>query len=227
MDYTSEAAYHLTVARATERVRLRARDAVSLLEGLYRIEAAPVASLAPMQQISQRLDLSRAAIIGFSLGGAVAAEASTLEPRFRAVVNMDGRHWGTALERGVSQPYLFIGEELSMPGDADLQSRNPHRRYNALLDHNDYTQLATNLKRNGGIRVVIAGARHLDFSDRTFAGRFRRLLSSRRIEPRRAMHIVNSYIIAFLEMSLLDKASPLLSSGAQPFPEARLYAWKH
>ncbi len=208
MDYSSEAAYRRTQQVGTARVHSRASDAVALIDGLAADGAAPLAV---------RIDMSRIGIVGFSLGGAVAAEASTLDPRIRAVVNIDGRHWGRALERGVSQPYLFIGEELLLPTEAQLASKDPNLRFNAIEDQRDYSQLAINLRRHGGMQVVVSGARHAHFTD----GAAR----AWRTAGRRVLTLLHAYVLAFFRQTLCSEPSPLLLPGAQPFAEARLQVW--
>ncbi len=95
----------------------------------------------------------------------MAAEARRAEPRIKAAVNIDGRHWGEALRHGVPEPYLFIGEVLRMPTAAELAAVNPATRYEALLDQIDYTNLAAHLREQGGIQVTIAGTTHANLSD--------------------------------------------------------------
>jgi len=211
MDYSSEAAYRRTQQVGTARVHSRASDAIALIDCLARLAGDRAAPLAV------RIDLSRIGIVGFSLGGAVAAEASTLDPRIRAVVNIDGRHWGRALERGVSQPYLFIGEELLLPTEAQLKSKDPNLRFNAIEDHHDYSQLAINLRRHGGMQVVVSGALHAHFTD----GAAR----AWRTAGRRVLEILHAYVPAFFRQTLRSEPSPLLLPGAQPFAEARLQVW--
>ncbi len=221
MDYSSEAAYRRTQAEGTARVRARSSDAVTLLDVMARVDGARATPLA------RRVDLDRIGIVGFSLGGAVAAQASTLDPRFAAVVNIDGRHWDRALERGVSQPYLFIGEELRMPTEADLAATDPNRRYHAIEDQRDYSQLALNLRRHGGMQVVVPGARHAHFTDGGGQSRLRRLThAGERSAARRVLEILHAYVPAFFRRILKSEPAPLLLSGARPFAHAHLQVWE-
>jgi len=227
MDYSSAAAYRRTQQVGTARVSARAADAVTLLDVLARLNAIATPSASPRgTQLPRSIDLSHIGILGFSLGGAVAAEASTLDPRFRAVVNIDGRHWGRALELGVSQPYLFIGEELTMPTDADLAATDPTRRYNAIEDRRDYSQLAHNLRRHGGMQVSVSDAHHSYFTDVGGSSRIRRWMGRGARHPaRRVLLILNAYVLAFFRHTLMLEPSPLLVPGAQPFPRAQLRIW--
>ncbi len=218
MDHSSEAAYRRTVRIATSRVERRARDAIAIVDELARRRDADEA-------FARRLDFDRVGIFGFSLGGAVAAEAATYDRRFRAAVNIDGRHWGRALETGVSQPYLFIGQELRQPGAAQLESMDAEIRYNALLNRYDYAQLAAHMRRHGGTHVTVMGAEHLSFTDRPRRTRLRRLLRHGRISAKQAAHILNVYTLAFFEQTLRAVPSDLLASGATPLKRTRIEVW--
>lgn len=213
MDYGSEAAYRETVRRATARVDARAADATALLDGFARMaESHPL--------LAGRLDLDRVGILGFSLGGAVAAEAATRDARFRAVVNIDGRHWNQALLEGVRQPYLFIGEELHEPTAADLAARAPERRYNAMLDRHDYAQLAKNLRRHGGIHVTVRGADHMDFTDLPRRRRLLRLLH--RPAAKRTAPLLRRCTVDFFEAVFRGTRSGFLTPGSTPYRGARI-----
>jgi dienelactone hydrolase len=218
--YSSEEVYRHAVQYATERVRFRAQEVLSLLDGLADLDAAPDTLVA------NRLDLCRVGVIGYSLGGAVAAEAVSMDSRFCAAVNIDGRHWGTALQSGVKQPYLFIGEELTPPSPADLASPNPDRRYNAHADRFDFAQLAKNLRRNGGMQVTIMGAAHEDFTDRGPPLTLRRLRRIGRIRPRKVRAALNTYVLAFLKGNLVGKDEALLAGGPWPLPGTRVQVWQ-
>jgi dienelactone hydrolase len=213
--YASETVYREAVAQSTQRVRKRAHDASLIVDALSRLDQAKTTD-----GFSGQLDVEHVGIMGFSLGGATAAQAAFDDPRFKAVMNMDGRHWAEAREQGVRQPYLFISEELLLPSRADFESSNPDVRYNAIEDQSDYTTGERNMARNGGIHVTIRGTAHMNFTDAGLTSPLRRYTGGGPIDPKLALRIVRDYVLAFFGKTLRGEDSPLLSSTASPYPEA-------
>jgi pimeloyl-ACP methyl ester carboxylesterase len=160
--------------------------------------------------------------VGYSFGGAVAAEARSLDPRIKAAVNIDGRHWGVALEDGVPPPYLVIGEILEMPSAAALHAASPEIRYEAMLDQIDYSNLARHLRARGGMQVSITGATHPNLSDDALRSPIRRIGGGGRIDARRSLCILNTYVLAFFDQALHSRPSALLATANSPYPEVRL-----
>jgi dienelactone hydrolase len=215
VEYSSDAAFERSVQLNHSRARAHARDAIAVLDALTKT-GNPVA---------QRLDTQRAGTLGFSFGGAIAAEASRLDPRIKAAINMDGRHWGDALDQGVERPYMFICEELAMPTAADLSSANPMIRYEAQLDQADYSQLAANLQARGGVRVTIAGMAHMNFTDFPLRSALRRLSAGGTIDARRAQGIIQTYVIEFFSRYLAGAQPPAPDSPWPQFPQVRVQSW--
>ncbi len=211
MNFTTDAECRRTIELASRRVHARARDTALLLDLL-----CGGAARADGWCIHERLDPGKVGVMGFSFGGAVAAETANVDARVRAVVNIDGRHWGAALEHGVARPYLFLGAPVPAAAAADLD---------AALDAHDQARLAMNLRRHGGLRVTIDGASHLNFTDVALRLRLRRRPDTGPIAPRRALDIMNAYVGDFFRLTLCGRASPLLEPGARPFPEAGLEFW--
>jgi dienelactone hydrolase len=219
VEYSSAAAFERSVQLNHSRARAHARDAIAVLDALTAFDAQSG------NPFAQRLDTQRAGTLGFSYGGAIAAEASRLDPRIKAAINMDGRHWGDALDQGVERPYMFICEELAMPTAADLSSANPMIRYEAQLDQADYSQLAANLQARGGVRVTIAGMAHMNFTDFPLRSALRRLSAGGTIDARRAQEIIQTYVIEFFSRYLAGAQPPALDSPWPQFPEARVQIW--
>ena len=219
VDYASEAAFRHSVQADHDRARAHAKDTVAILDALESLDRQPASELA------HRLDTQHAGTLGFSFGGAIAAESSRLDPRIRAVVNMDGRHWGDSLEKGVERPYLFICEELAMPTAADLASSNPMIRYEALLDQTDYSRLDANLRALGGVRVTIPGTAHMNFTDVPLRSPLRRLSQGGTIDPREAQHVIQTYVIEFFTRYLRSGTPPGLDSPLPQLPGVRVQSW--
>jgi dienelactone hydrolase len=55
-----------------------------------------------------RLDLSRLGLFGQSFGGAVAAEACSVDPRCKAAVDIDGNLFGDVREGRIQRPFLYV-----------------------------------------------------------------------------------------------------------------------
>lgn len=219
MDFSSAAAFADTIKRAERRVRERAADARAILDGVGS------AALSDAARHFGSIDLDRVGIFGFSLGGAVAAETCVRNRRFRAAVNLDGWHFGEALVRGVSQPYLFVSDDTPQPTARDLASSRPDRRYGAMLNRMNYDLLATNLAKHGGHLLTIAGSRHEDFADRQHRTGIRWLLRHGRITPARASEIIFHCTRSFFAEHLKGEEPTSLKAVAAAYPEARLRSW--
>lgn len=219
VDYSSEAGFERSVQLDHARARVHAGDAITVLDVLSRLTDEPG------NRFAQRLDTQHAGVLGFSFGGAVAAEASRLDPRIQAAVNLDGRHWGAALERGVDKPYLFICEELVMPTEADLESADPMIRYEARLDRADYSALNAHLPARGGVRVTIGGTAHMNFTDIPLRSPLRRFSGGGGIDAQRARLIINIFVVEFFSRYAGPGRPVPLDSAWPQFPEVRLESW--
>jgi len=216
-DYTSDDSMRRSVTANDERATRNAEDGMRILDQLAHLDAQT-----PPGLLAGHLDLARTGALGYSFGGAVAAELSRLDARIGAAVNIDGRHWATALEHGVQKPYLFIGEPLLLPDAAALASNDPATRYEAALDQVDYRNLAVHLRENGGIQASIAGTTHANFSDGSLSSHWRRLSGGGPIDALRAHRILDAYVLAFFEQTLRGQPSLLLSGPSPEYPEVRL-----
>lgn len=219
MDFSSDRAFHESMLRADARVHARARDAQIVVDTLARVDSED-----PRTAFAHRLDLERIGIFGFSFGGAVAVQATWLDRRFKAAANLDGWHFGESAKQGIDRPYLFISDDT--PPAALANRGNPVTRATAFLDDQDYRQSMANLRRHGGIFVVVAGATHVNYSDAALRSPLRRLTGAGRIAALRAQYIVASCLIEFFGKYLAARDSELLSTNAARFPEVRMQIWR-
>jgi len=218
MDFSSEQAFERTLALGDTKVRARARDASAVLDQLNDLN---------LQQgpFSGRLDLDRIGIWGFSLGGAAAAQAATIDPRIKAVVNLDGWLFADAAMHGVAQPYLLMSDGSPLPQPAELSAADPVVRYTAILNQGDYDRQTAGLKQHGGYLLTIDGTTHVNFTDAAARSRFRRLTGAGALAAPRALTIIAAYLRGFFETHLLAEPSALFGSMPPPFAEAHLQHW--
>ena len=62
----------------------------------------------PKSRFYGGLDLGRVGLFGHSFGGAASAEACSTDPRCKAAADIDGDLFGSVLEGGIKQPFLFV-----------------------------------------------------------------------------------------------------------------------
>jgi hypothetical protein len=85
---------------------------------------------------------------------------------------------------------------------------------------------AAALATTGGYRVMLKGMGHPDFTDQIFMSPLKRFSQAGAVAPARAAQILNAYVLAFFQETLLDAKSALLLEETKPFPEATLETWK-
>jgi len=220
MEFSSEEAYRNTLARAELRVRSQAKDAIFVLDRLQALARDKGAAV-----FSGRLAPNAVGMIGFSFGGAVAYQAAWLDHRIAAVLNMDGWMFGDAARSGFATPRFFMSDDTPLPSPRDLESSDPTTRSMADLNLRDDRICRMQLAKYGGYRMVIAGTRHVNFSDRPLYSAIPRLVGGGPIKPRRAASIIDAFAVAFFDKYLKGTPSPLLDEDQSDFPEAKLESW--
>ncbi|WP_398901848.1 alpha/beta hydrolase family protein [Streptomyces sp. 1114.5] len=123
------------------------------LEGLDRGAIAdPVVGSDPLtgrDPLAGRLDTGRAAVTGHSMGGAAALQAARQDPRFAAVIDLDGYPHGPA-SPALHQPVLALTQAITPSTDP---------RYLPRLTEALASDTATSY------RLTVPGAAHLSFMD--------------------------------------------------------------
>jgi predicted dienelactone hydrolase len=124
-------------------------DIAFVLDRLARLNAAD-----PSGKLTGRLDMTRVGVFGHSFGGATAAQFCHDDPRCKAGIDVDGRPFGSVIQTGLRQPFMFLLSDHGHSPDpvggqiwADIQS---------IYDH---------LPPDGRLRLAIRGANHFLFSD--------------------------------------------------------------
>jgi len=186
---------------------LLAADGRSVLDQLTRMNTGAIPSF-----LRGRLDLSRVAAIGHSIGGAAAAELAATDPRVRTGADLDGTLWGRAQTSGVGKPFLFL--TASDPTVAQLKQAGLTRReYQRIVDQAalDTAGVAATI-RLGGYRLVFDGFHHSSFTDQELE----RPASGDRPSGALAVRVVEDYLTAFLGMTLYGRRSALYGARAHP-----------
>ncbi|KAA3648316.1 MAG: hypothetical protein DWQ07_04805 [Chloroflexi bacterium] len=165
----------------------------------------------PAGRFTQRLDMERVGVMGHSTGGGAALEFSSSDKRCKALLAMD--LWSEpvsdeVIEAGVDIPTLLMFSE-TWNSSIDLS-----------ITYRRLAQMMENLKAPG-YQLTIAGTKHQDLTTMTFLSpvmaRYLRFRGS--VNPRRAMKIVNTYVVAFFDKYIQVQDTNLLDTGSVYFPE--------
>lgn len=194
-DFSSEAATVETTRRAGERLQLALRDALYALDQIQTCMSAR-----PAWQ--EKTDFNRVGFLGFSFGGAVAAEASLRDTRIAAVANLDGGLYAQAAEQGARRPYLVVSSDFDLPSARRLASS---RRYEWQVLYDSVRNEAAHTRRLGGDTFLIRGAPHDAFLDSYGSGdQFKRWLL---LPSARAEEIKHALLLDFFEAHLRGASS--------------------
>ncbi|HYN83364.1 MAG TPA: hypothetical protein VES88_17935 [Gemmatimonadaceae bacterium] len=162
---------------------------------LNRIELLNTNALTPF---AGKIHPTKVGIVGMSFGGANAAQTSRLDSRFKAGINMDGFQYGDVVEAGLDQPFMFMYSES-----------------NADMNNFAYGQF-----RNTVYTVKIRGSNHSNFSELSLiAPVLNQLFAGSKIDSRRCLKIINSYVLAFFERHLNVRNAQLLDGPSIEYPE--------
>lgn len=115
--YDTPAAYAASFASASRKVQIAARKGQAILD-----------TLLSSGNLAGRVDPDRVGFLGFSFGGATAAEQSILDHRIKAVVNLDGWVFDKAAQAAVPAPYLLFYIDDDFPPQRWLTSADPGER---------------------------------------------------------------------------------------------------
>ena len=196
-------------------LRVRVKDIEFVADELEKIDAKGSGD-----RFSERLDLNRLGVFGYSFGGATAAQVCWEDPRFKAGMNMSGSMYGEVAEVGIRQPFLFLGEWAPRPTADELKGPpTPARRYAAITEQ-DYRQEGHSAETYGSYALQIRKAEHIDLTDPPEKPSVMYYLHDHgSIAPERVMRIINAYTVAFFDRSLNHTSAPLLDGPSPDYPE--------
>jgi predicted dienelactone hydrolase len=169
----------------------------------------------PSGKFTGRLDMQRLGMFGHSFGGATTLQFCHDAPRCKAGIDIDGAPYGSVVQDGLKQPFLFLlsdhSRDLADPAGkqivADMQSI-----YDRLPD--------------GRLFVTIRGANHFSFSDQMLVKSqyviwLIHAVGVSRLDGRRGLGITTEYVHTFFDVYLKDAPADALRKLAQRYPEVQ------
>ncbi len=196
-------------------VRIEAQDDVTVLDHLEAMNQDPHSPW------FQKIDLNHVGAMGFSIGGAVAAQVAFQDHRVRAALNLDGWTFGDVASQGLAKPMMVIYEDKSqtLPTPVQLSSGPLASQYFWETSATDFAHVSQSLQTNGGFLLFIAGTRHVDFTDRALFSPLISITGGGSLAPEQTHAIVNRYTLAFFSQELKGSHEPLLNAVPSPFSE--------
>ncbi len=158
-----------------------------------------------------RLDLAAVGVMGHSFGGASAAETCSEDARCKAGVDLDGSPYGSVIDTGLRQPFLFLWSE---PGSAQQDAQAQ-----ALVD------TANLVAHSPGpiYELTLRGARHFNFADDAVF--YNPLLHAMQMlgsmDGRRGLALTTAYVAAFFDQYLKAQPQGLLNGPSAAYPEVQ------
>ena len=171
----------------------------------------------PTGRFRGRLDLDRLGIFGHSFGGAQALQFCHDNAICKAGIDIDGIPFGSAVQEGVKQPFMFIlsdhSREISDPASREVMSE---------------IQSIHDRLPDGGPLIKIRGANHFTFSDQILL-KSQFLIAGLRItgifgnlKGPRGLAITTDYVHTFFDVYLNGVPASQLASLASKYPEVEI-----
>ena len=167
----------------------------------------------PTGKFTGRLEMQRVGVFGYSLGGATALQFCHDDSRCKAGIDVDGAPIGSVVSEGVTQPFLFLMEDMS---DSDQEGREIEANIHSIYDR---------LPGDRRLQIMIRGANHFQFDDD--GGMFKvplvmpvvRLLGVVHLDGRRQIAVTAHCISAFFDAYLKGPGTSQLNISSPLYPE--------
>lgn len=118
--------------------------------------------------VKLNIDFDKVGVFGHSFGGATSAHTLTVDPRFKAGINLDGFYFGEGYKTGFEQPFMEIradnksAEEITEKELAEWKMNKAE--YEDFL-FTEWNKRIEGLARNGYESYKLKYANHMSFSD--------------------------------------------------------------
>jgi dienelactone hydrolase len=183
-------------------------DTKFVVSQLQRLNAAD-----PSGRFTGRLDMERLGMFGHSFGGAQALQFCHEDTRCKAGIDIDGAPFGSVVQEGLKQPFLF------MLSDHSREMSDPANRKIRGEIQSIYDRLP-----NGRLFITIRGANHFSFSDQMllksqYVIGALRLFGLGSLDGRRGLAITADYVHTFFDVYLKGAPAALLKNLSGKYPE--------
>jgi hypothetical protein len=159
-------------------------------------------------QFFSAIDLDSVGVYGHSTGAGAAIQFCGTDARCKSLLGLDPFMTPVSeqvLNSGVTQPSFFMFSQ-SWVDDVDSKNNRLFERFYANLDPTTHV-------------IGIRGTKHYDFSDLPMLSPIAPQLGLKGpIKGKRATEIVNAYLIAFFELTVIGKPTELFD-GSSPYSE--------
>lgn len=194
---------------ATRLVTAWVADARFVVNQLERLNGSE-----PANRFAGHLDLRSLGFFGHSLGGATAAQFCHDDSRCQAGIDMDGAPFGSVVQEGLHQPFLFLMSDHA--NESDPAAPQILADLNSIYSH---------VPANERLYLTIRGSRHFNFSDQA-------LLKNRHlarivgmlgpIDERRFFAITTAYVHSFFDVYLKHAPASQLDALPSRYSEVQL-----
>jgi predicted dienelactone hydrolase len=170
----------------------------------------------PTGRFKGKLDMQKVGIVGHSLGGATAAQFCHDDARCKAGIDIDGMPFGSVIQDGLHQPFLFIMSDHSR--ESGSEARTVENNIESIYDK---------LPEGKRWQITIIGASHFSFSDQMFTkssiflALLRELGVLGPLEKRRGLAIADACVHTFFDVYLKGIPAGQLNSLPALYPEVK------
>ncbi|MGG3308157.1 dienelactone hydrolase family protein [Paenibacillus lautus] len=172
-------------------------------------------------QFKGKMDLNNIGAMGHSFGGATAFNATYLDPRIKAGVNMDGSLNEVENRDDINKPFMFIRSGGFKDWLVNFENdRNSDNEVNKFLS--DELHIMKNVIEHGGNVIYIEGTQHFNFTDLQFYSELVKLSGiTGDINGKRGSSIVNQYVLDFFNKQLKGTGGTLIEGPSDKYPEVK------
>ncbi|KAI1114918.1 hypothetical protein F5Y14DRAFT_440881 [Nemania sp. NC0429] len=159
------------------------------------------------------LKIHKTVYFGHSFGGASAADATRVERRIHAGLNLDGFLWGPVVNTGVSKPFINFSGQLNSTNDESWKGF-----YQA--QHQKHPHIWTR-------ELHLDKSSHGSFWDLSIIGDFTGLRENEdlveyvlgELSGKRAVEVLRAYLDDFIKFALLGGKEGLLAGESTAYPD--------